>query len=413
MPLLGRRRRTQRAPPSASQAPSPPPPLSPLVARGEVRVKRHVLASCLTCPLCHGLLRDATTIRECLHTFCRKCITKKIVDDEEECCPICKIDLGCSAFDKLRPDHHLQYIRERLFPIKRKSAESDKDLPQTAPPSQIQIQKVKERSLSSLVTTDSQLKASKRTYPSDEPFTPRSGNARKKSKLVQLKEEENMGLRDEPVMMTYARRQTNSDIDSSNSHSQKREIEDKKRLNLIKPENSDSSMKRKRGKVGTSNGNFVKVSHISEERKHNGKKFLKVSRNSSSSRTAKVSAQALLNSKPIWFSLIASSTTEGGAVLPQLTANFVRIKDGEMNVSSIQKYVKNKLGLGSENEVEIVCRGQTINPDTTMHGLMNMWIRNESSQKIKTTVGTPAKEFVMELLYHLKFQSSATASLML
>ncbi|KAJ4796420.1 E3 ubiquitin protein ligase DRIP2 [Rhynchospora pubera] len=410
---LGRRRRALRAPPSASQAPSPPPPLSPLVARGEVRVKRHVLASCLTCPLCHRLLRHATTIRECLHTFCRKCITKKIADEDEECCPVCKTDLGCSAFEKLRPDHHLQYIRERLFPIKRKSAESDKDPPQQVPPIDIQIQKVKERSLSSLVATDSQLKASRRIYSSDDSSTPRSSNVRKKSKLAKLKEEENTGPRDEPVMMTYARRQTNSDVDGPNSHSQKKEIEDKKGLNMIKPENSGSAMKRKRGKIAASNGHIVKLSRISEEGKHKGNKFLKVRRNSSSSRTANVSAKGLLNSKPIWFSLIASSTPEGGAVLPQLTANFVRIKDGEMNVSSIQKYVKNRLGLGSENEVEIVCRGQTINPDMTMHGLMNMWIRNESSDKIKTIVGTPAKEFVMELLYHLKFQSSATASSML
>jgi hypothetical protein len=69
---LGRRRRTQRTPASvaasASDARSHQPPLSRLVARGEVSVKREVLATCLTCPLCWGLLRDATTIPECLHT---------------------------------------------------------------------------------------------------------------------------------------------------------------------------------------------------------------------------------------------------------------------------------------------------------------------------------------------------------
>lgn len=52
-----------------------------------------------------------------------------------------------------------------------------------------------------------------------------------------------------------------------------------------------------------------------------------------------------------------------------------------------------------------MCRGQAINPAMTMHGLMNMWIRNESSHKIKTAVGTSAKDFVMVLSYHLKFQS--------
>jgi hypothetical protein len=35
---------------------------------GVVMVKRDLLASCMTCPLCKRLLRDATTISECLHT---------------------------------------------------------------------------------------------------------------------------------------------------------------------------------------------------------------------------------------------------------------------------------------------------------------------------------------------------------
>lgn len=33
-----------------------------------VMVKRELLARCMTCPLCRRLLRDATTISECLHT---------------------------------------------------------------------------------------------------------------------------------------------------------------------------------------------------------------------------------------------------------------------------------------------------------------------------------------------------------
>ncbi|KAG6527106.1 hypothetical protein ZIOFF_009199 [Zingiber officinale] len=33
-----------------------------------VKVKRKLVASCLTCPICNKLLRDATTISECLHT---------------------------------------------------------------------------------------------------------------------------------------------------------------------------------------------------------------------------------------------------------------------------------------------------------------------------------------------------------
>jgi E3 ubiquitin-protein ligase DRIP len=33
-----------------------------------VMVKRELLARCMTCPLCRRILRDATTVSECLHT---------------------------------------------------------------------------------------------------------------------------------------------------------------------------------------------------------------------------------------------------------------------------------------------------------------------------------------------------------
>lgn len=38
------------------------------VVRGFARVRREALSACLTCPLCRGLLREATAITQCLHT---------------------------------------------------------------------------------------------------------------------------------------------------------------------------------------------------------------------------------------------------------------------------------------------------------------------------------------------------------
>lgn len=101
--------------------------------------------------------------------------------------------------------------------------------------------------------------------------------------------------------------QTSPDVDGSSSHSQKRERRNKKGLNLIKPENSSPDTKIKTGEITPRNGNKLKLSCLSEERKDNEKKFLKVRRNKGSSRKAKISAQHLPSSKPIWFSLIASS----------------------------------------------------------------------------------------------------------
>ncbi|CAK9179289.1 unnamed protein product [Ilex paraguariensis] len=113
-----------------------------------VKVRTETIAACMTCPLCNKLFRDATTISECLHTFCWQCIYKKISDEEVECCPICNIDLGCVPLEKLRPDNNLQDVRAKIFPFKRRKVEAPEVVPSVSLPV-----KRKERSLSSLVVS--------------------------------------------------------------------------------------------------------------------------------------------------------------------------------------------------------------------------------------------------------------------
>uniref|UniRef100_A0A8C6V431 Polycomb group ring finger 3 n=1 Tax=Neogobius melanostomus TaxID=47308 RepID=A0A8C6V431_9GOBI len=54
----------------------------------------------ITCRLCEGYLIDATTVTECLHTFCRSCLVKYL--EENNTCPTCRIVIHQS--------HPLQYI---------------------------------------------------------------------------------------------------------------------------------------------------------------------------------------------------------------------------------------------------------------------------------------------------------------
>ncbi|WVZ62155.1 hypothetical protein U9M48_011935 [Paspalum notatum var. saurae] len=84
-------------------------------------VRRSSIAPCVCCGLCGGPLRDATTASECLHSFCRKCISEKFKDDDKKCCPTCNIDLGCDP--KLRADRSLQCISSVIFPAKRRKME--------------------------------------------------------------------------------------------------------------------------------------------------------------------------------------------------------------------------------------------------------------------------------------------------
>lgn len=112
-----------------------------------VKVSKAQLLMCLKCPLCSNLVHEATTISECLHTFCRDCIHQELDEEESDCCPICNVNLGCSPLEKLRADRQLDDVCAKIFPPnpkKRKVIDEDvdNDLPARA--------KRKERSLSSL-----------------------------------------------------------------------------------------------------------------------------------------------------------------------------------------------------------------------------------------------------------------------
>ncbi|XP_035673008.1 polycomb group RING finger protein 3-like [Branchiostoma floridae] len=54
----------------------------------------------ITCMLCKGYLVDATTITECLHTFCKSCIVQYLEENND--CPTCK--------QVIHQSHPLNYI---------------------------------------------------------------------------------------------------------------------------------------------------------------------------------------------------------------------------------------------------------------------------------------------------------------
>uniref|UniRef100_A0A8D8YQX6 Polycomb group RING finger protein 3 n=1 Tax=Cacopsylla melanoneura TaxID=428564 RepID=A0A8D8YQX6_9HEMI len=64
------------------------------------KIKVKTLNSILTCKICKGYLIDATTVTECLHTFCKSCLVQHL--DEKNTCPSCNIIIHQS--------HPLQYI---------------------------------------------------------------------------------------------------------------------------------------------------------------------------------------------------------------------------------------------------------------------------------------------------------------
>ncbi|KAJ1436124.1 hypothetical protein B484DRAFT_445792 [Ochromonadaceae sp. CCMP2298] len=77
----------------------------------------------LTCKLCTGYYRDAYTILECMHTFCKSCILKHFHDHNVKgsiSCPECKANLGIYGHpgisSKMMYDRDLQSIVDKIFP---------------------------------------------------------------------------------------------------------------------------------------------------------------------------------------------------------------------------------------------------------------------------------------------------------
>ncbi|KAM6961306.1 polycomb group RING finger protein 6 [Aplochiton taeniatus] len=69
----------------------------------------------IRCALCCGFLIDATTITECLHTFCKSCIVKHFFYSNK--CPTCTLVVHqTQPLYNVRPDRQLQDIVYKMLP---------------------------------------------------------------------------------------------------------------------------------------------------------------------------------------------------------------------------------------------------------------------------------------------------------
>eukprot|EP00316_Scyphosphaera_apsteinii_P008314 CAMPEP_0119301526 /NCGR_PEP_ID=MMETSP1333-20130426/3302_1 /TAXON_ID=418940 /ORGANISM="Scyphosphaera apsteinii, Strain RCC1455" /LENGTH=455 /DNA_ID=CAMNT_0007303631 /DNA_START=57 /DNA_END=1424 /DNA_ORIENTATION=+ len=80
----------------------------------DITFQTRILNPHLVCTLCMGYFKDACTIIECLHTFCRGCILRHFRDSHV--CPTCDSHLGTNPKDLVRTDRTLQSIVDKVFP---------------------------------------------------------------------------------------------------------------------------------------------------------------------------------------------------------------------------------------------------------------------------------------------------------
>merc|ERR1712137_113578 len=83
-----------------------------------ITFKPKILNEFLTCSICRGYYREPVTVRECLHTFCKSCIYKYIVDNfgPQLSCPDCNVALGSRPFESVKEDCVLQELVIKIFP---------------------------------------------------------------------------------------------------------------------------------------------------------------------------------------------------------------------------------------------------------------------------------------------------------
>lgn len=78
------------------------------------------LAACLACDICTGILQEPFTAPDCMHCYCRACISAFLNQSERKCCPVCRVAGVDTSFgadpmrDSLRADLTLQDILRKV-----------------------------------------------------------------------------------------------------------------------------------------------------------------------------------------------------------------------------------------------------------------------------------------------------------
>ncbi|CAF1932998.1 unnamed protein product [Rotaria magnacalcarata] len=81
----------------------------------KVVVDSLLVNSLFKCSLCHGLIRSPTVINECLHRFCKVCITNHFEKNNNDKCPTCQTSIA-NPMDTLKTDLTFQRLLYKIFP---------------------------------------------------------------------------------------------------------------------------------------------------------------------------------------------------------------------------------------------------------------------------------------------------------
>ncbi|CAF1361477.1 unnamed protein product [Adineta steineri] len=80
----------------------------------KIIIESSLVNSLFKCPLCNELIHSATVINECLHRFCKLCITNYFQNSNNNTCPICQMTI-MNPLETLKSDLTFQRLLYKIF----------------------------------------------------------------------------------------------------------------------------------------------------------------------------------------------------------------------------------------------------------------------------------------------------------
>ncbi|XP_033132707.1 probable E3 ubiquitin protein ligase DRIPH [Brassica rapa] len=343
----------------------------------EIVLKQNVVPL-FNCLICKNLFDHPTNITECNHIFCRRCIEDKFTVENLKACPVCNVDLGVDPLDKLKLDNTWDDLKKIFF--KPNSGTS------------LKYSRKKKKYLTSHIATSS----GGSTPP--EPLEPKKlgkqnnvlAGASTSKGCIQMETNSRKDKKEIPV--------SSDDLEKQNTVLTERIPGEKPKNKGKEKQESFSTPRTVSGQKGK--GKASSSPPVLKPRMHVD----------TSSSQAAMSVEAEKNK--VWLSLIAArnQNTYNRPLLPQICSQYIRT-DGNLPVSYLKKYVAKKLGLQSENEVEIWLREETVRSTQKLHELVDWWVQTTPVAERKSgMVGRSAAGFLMNLHYSGSYFTSLNNS---
>ncbi|KAG0540850.1 hypothetical protein BDA96_03G444800 [Sorghum bicolor] len=118
----------------------------------------------------------------------------------------------------------------------------------------------------------------------------------------------------------------------------------------------------------------------------------------------------------LWLTLQAAPNQIREPILPQIAKSYLRIKDSNMKVEVVMKYLAEKLGIARSHQVELTCRGQVLPPLLLVKCVREtIWcstaLREEEADDLTSRRSSAATDHVMTLCYSTSRNTKLVAPL--